>query len=304
MRNLHRAAAAATMTLALTMLAITGRAQADDLTGTLKKVKETGTITLGYRESSVPFSYLDGSQKPIGFSIDLCGQVVEAVRKKLGLADLKVAYNPVNSATRLPLVANGTIDIECGSTANQLARQKQVAFSVSTFVAQFKWLTRTDSGVATPDDLKGKTVAVTAGTNTSQFLNKLNQDEGLKLSISQGKDHAESFLLVDTGRAAAFMEDDILLAGVRANAKDPSRFKILGRSYSADPYALMFRREDPDFKALVDETLIGLMKSGAFSRLYAKWFESPIPPRNLNLDFPMSDKLKDLIKTPSDKANS
>ncbi|MGV7030816.1 transporter substrate-binding domain-containing protein [Methylobacterium symbioticum] len=304
MRNLHRAAAAATMTLALTMLAITGRAQADDLTGTLKKVKETGTITLGYRESSVPFSYLDGSQKPIGFSIDLCGQVVEAVRKKLGLADLKVAYNPVNSATRLPLVANGTIDIECGSTANQLARQKQVAFSVSTFVAQFKWLTRTDSGVATPDDLKGKTVAVTAGTNTSQFLNKLNQDEGLKLSISQGKDHAESFLLVDTGRAAAFMEDDILLAGVRANAKDPSRFKILDRSYSADPYALMFRREDPDFKALVDETLIGLMKSGAFSRLYAKWFESPIPPRNLNLDFPMSDKLKDLIKTPSDKANS
>jgi glutamate/aspartate transport system substrate-binding protein len=304
MRNLHRAAAAATMTLALTMLAMTGRAQADDLTGTLKKVKETGTITLGYRESSVPFSYLDGSQKPIGFSIDLCGQVVEAVRKKLGLADLKVAYNPVNSATRLPLVANGTIDIECGSTANQLARQKQVAFSVSTFVAQFKWLTRTDSGIATPDDLKGKTVAVTAGTNTSQFLNKLNQDEGLKLSISQGKDHAESFLLVDTGRAAAFMEDDILLAGVRANAKDPSRFKILDQSYSADPYALMFRREDPDFKALVDETLIGLMKSGAFSRLYAKWFESPIPPRNLNLDFPMSDKLKDLIRTPSDKANS
>ncbi len=299
MRNLKRAAFAATMTLALT-----AAANAEGLAGTLGKVKDTGTITLGYRESSVPFSYLDGNQKPIGFSIDLCGQVVEAVRKKLGMTDLKVAYSPVNSATRLPLVANGTIDLECGSTANQIVRQKQVAFSVSTFVAQFKWLTRTDGGIATPDDLKGKTVAVTAGTNTAQFLNKLNQENGLKLSIVQGKDHAESFLLVDTGRAEAFMEDDILLAGAKANAKDPSRFKILDKAYSADPYALMFRREDPEFKALVDETLIGLMKSGAFTKLYVKWFETPIPPRNLNLDFPMSDGLKTLIKSPSDKANS
>lgn len=299
MRILKNAALAATMTLAL----MTG-ANAEDLTGTLRKVKDAGTITLGYRESSVPFSYLDGNQKPVGFSIDLCGKVVEAVKKKLGVPDLKVAYNPVNSAIRLPLVANGTVDLECGSTANQLARQKQVAFSVSTFVAQFKWLTRTDSGIETPDDLKGKTVAVTAGTNTAQFLNKLNQEDGLKLSIAQGKDHAESFLLVDTGRAAAFMEDDILLAGVKANAKDPSRFKILDKAYSADPYALMFRREDPAFKTLVDETLVGLMKSGAFTELYVKWFETPIPPRDLNLNFPMSDQLKELIKSPSDKANS
>ncbi|GJD54004.1 Glutamate/aspartate import solute-binding protein [Methylobacterium crusticola] len=299
MQNLKRAAVAATMTLVLMTAA-----NADGLTGTLKKVKETGTITLGYRESSVPFSYLDGNQKPIGFSMDLCGQVVEAVRKKLGMADLKVAYNPVNSATRLLLVANGTVDIECGSTANQLARQKQVAFSVSTFVAQFKWLTRTDSGIASPDDLKGKPVVVTSGTNTSQFLNKLNQDERLGLKISQGKDHAESFLLVDAGRAAAFMEDDILLAGVKANSKDPSKFRILDKSYSADPYALMFRREDPDFKALVDETLVGLMKSGVFTQLYTRWFETPIPPRDLNLSFPMSEKLKELIKAPSDKANS
>ena len=201
------------------------------------------------------------------------------------------------------MVANGTVDVECGSTANQL-RQKQVAFSVSTFVAQFKWLTRIDSGVATPDDLKGKPVVVTSGTNTSHFLNKLNQDEGLKLAIAQGKDHAESFLLVDTGRATAFMEDDILLAGLKANAKDPSRFKILDKSYSADPYALMFRRDDPEFKTLVNETLVGLMKSGAFTKLYAKWFETQIPPRELNLKFSMSEKLKDLIKAPSDKANS
>jgi glutamate/aspartate transport system substrate-binding protein len=299
MHILKDAVVAATMTLAL----MTG-ANADDLTGTLKKVKDTSTITLGYRETSVPFSYLDGNQKPVGFSIDLCGKVVEAVKAKLGMPDLKVAYTAVNSATRLPLVANGTVDLECGSTANQLVRQKQVAFSVSTFVAQFKWLTRSDSGITTPDDLKGKTVAVTAGTNTSQFLNKLNQEGGLKLAISQGKDHAESFLLVDTGRAAAFMEDDILLAGLRANAKDPSRFKILDKAYSADPYALMFRREDPAFKALVDETLVGLMKSGEFTALYVKWFATPIPPRDLNLNFPMSDKLQELIKSPSDKANS
>lgn len=299
MKILTQAAAAAMMTLVLMTAP-----RAEDLTGTLKKIKDTGTITIGYRESSVPFSYLDGEQKPVGFSIDLCGQVVEAVRKTLGTADIKVAYTPVNSATRLPLVANGTIDIECGSTANLLIRQKQVAFSVSTFVSQFKWLTRSDGGITAPDALSGKTVAVTAGTNTSQFLNKLNQDEGLKLAIVQGKDHAESFLLVDTGRAAAFMEDDILLAGLRATAKDPSRFKILEKSYSADPYALMFRREDPAFKALIDGTLIGLMKSGAFAKLYAKWFESAIPPKNLNLDFPMSDRLKELIKAPSDEANS
>ncbi|ACL59479.1 transporter substrate-binding domain-containing protein [Methylobacterium nodulans] len=302
MRRLMRAAAAAMMTLALTAALLPARAE--ELTGTLKKIKETGTIVIGYRESSVPFSYLDNDQKPIGFSMDLCGHVVEAVKKKLSLSDLKVAYNPVNSATRLPLVANGTVDLECGSTANQLARQKQVAFSVSTFVAQFKWLTRVDSGISSPDDLKGRNVVVTAGTNTAQFLNKLNQEQKLQLTITQGKDHAESFLLVETGRASAFMEDDILLAGVKANAKEPARFKILDKAYSADPYALMFRRDDPAFKAVVDETLIGLMKSGAFADLYAKWFESPIPPHGVNLAFPMSDKLKELTRNPSDKANS
>ncbi|WP_246696641.1 transporter substrate-binding domain-containing protein [Methylobacterium planeticum] len=159
-------------------------------------------------------------------------------------------------------------------------------------------------GIASPDDLKGRTVAVTAGTNTAQFINKLNQDQGLKLNIIHGKDHAESFLLVETGRASAFMEDDILLAGVRANAKDPSKLSILDTSYSADPDALMFRKDDPAFKALVDGTLVGLMTSGAFADLYRRWFEAPVPPRGLNLEFPMSDQLKALIRTPSDKASS
>jgi glutamate/aspartate transport system substrate-binding protein len=279
-------------------------AGAQELAGTLKKAKDSGTFTIGYRETSVPLSYLDDKAQPIGFSIDLCRRVADAVKSRTGRADLQVAYNPVNSATRIPLVANGTIDIECGSTANQLARQQLVGFSVSTFVAQFKWIVRADSGLSSPDDLKGKTVIVTSGTNTAQFLNKMNNEEQLGLQIMQGKDHAESFLYVETGRAAAFMEDDILLAGLKANAKLPGDFKLLDRAYTADPYALMFRRDDPQFKALVDATLIGLMRSGEFEKLYTKWFESPIPPKGINLQFPLSDKLKALIKDPSDKANS
>ncbi|MCJ2060174.1 amino acid ABC transporter substrate-binding protein [Methylobacterium sp. J-048] len=271
--------------------------------GTLKKAKESGTFTVGYREASVPFSYLDGAQKPTGFAVDLCARVVDAVKAKIGASDLKVAFNPVNSATRMPLVANGTVDIECGSTANQLARQKQVAFSVSTFVPQFRWLVRTAENIHSTTDLKGKTVAVTSGTNTAQFANKLNQNENLGLTIMSAKDHAESFLLVETGRAAAFIEDDINLAGLRANTKDPSKLTILDQAYPSDVYALMIRRDDPQFKALVDETLTDLMKSGAYEKLYAKWFESPIPPRGANLEFPMSSKLKELIKNPSDKPN-
>jgi glutamate/aspartate transport system substrate-binding protein len=279
-------------------------AAAQDLEGTLKKVKDIGTFTVGYRESSLPLSYLDDKQQPVGFSIELCRHVIEKVKSKLGTPNLKVEYNPVTSATRMPLVANGTVDIECGSTANQLARQKQVAFSVTFFVPQFKWLARADGGIRTADDLKGKTVAVTAGTNTAQFVNKLNNEEKLGLTIMQGKDHAESFLLVDTGRASAWMEDDILVAGFRANAKSPGDFKLLDAAYPSDPYALMFRRDDPQFKALVDETLTGLMRSGEFTKLYTKWFENPIPPKGINIQLPMSDKLKALIKEPNDKAAS
>jgi len=279
-------------------------AGAQSLDGTLKKIKDTGTFTIGYRDSSLPLSYLDDKQQPVGFSLELCGHVVEKIKSAVARPDLKVQYNPVTSATRMPLVANGTVDIECGSTANLVARQKQVAFSVTFFAPQFKWVVRTDSGITGPDGLKGKAVAVTAGTNTALFVNKLNNDEKLGLQIMQGKDHAESFLLVETGRAAAFMEDDILLAGFRANARTPADFKLLDKAYPSDPYALMFRRDDPQFKALVDETLIGLMRSGEFARLYTKWFEQPIPPKGININLPMSDKLKELIKEPNDKANS
>ena len=279
-------------------------AKAQDLEGTLKKMKETGTITIGHRDSSIPLSYLDDKLLPVGFSIELCKHVVEAVKAKLGMPSLKVAYNPVTSATRIPLVANGTVDIECGSTANMTTRQRQVGFSYTFFVPQFKWITRTKSGINAAGDLLGKTVAVTAGTNTALFVNKLNNEEKLGMSIMPGKDHAESFLLVETGRASAWMEDDILIAGFRANAKNPADFKLLDKAYPSDPYALMFRKDDPQFKTLVDEALARLMRSGEFEKLYVQWFESPIAPRGINIQLPMSDELRRDVKEPNDKPNS
>jgi glutamate/aspartate transport system substrate-binding protein len=292
------------MIAAALLVGVSVPAGAQGLEGTLKKVKETGAITIGHRDSSIPLSYLDDKLQPIGFSIELCKRVAEAVKARLGLPNLTVKYNPVTSATRIPLVANGTVDIECGSTANMTSRQTQVGFSYTFFVPQFKWITRTNSAIRTGDDLRSKTVAVTAGTNTALFVNKMNNEGKLGMTIMQGKDHAESFLLVETGRASAWMEDDILIAGFRANAKNPADFKLLDRSYPSDPYALMITRDDQQFKALVDETLAALMRSGEFEKLYTRWFESPIPPRAINIQLPMSDALKRAIKEPNDKPNS
>jgi len=285
-------------------IGLSAPAQSQDLDGTLKKVRESGAITIGHRDSSIPLSYLDDKLQPVGFSIELCKHVVEAVKAKLGLANLNVKYNPVTSATRIPLVANGTVDIECGSTANMSARQKQVGFSYTFFVPQFKWIARADKGINSADDLRGKTVAVTAGTNTALFVNKMNNDEKLGMNIMQGKDHAESFLLVETGRASAWMEDDILIAGFRANAKHPADFKLLDKAYPSDPYALMLRKDDRQFKTLVDATLAELMRSGEFEKLYTRWFERPIPPKDINIQLPMSDALKRTIKEPNDRPNS
>ena len=278
-------------------------AAAQDLGPTLQKIKSSGTITIGHRDSSIPFSYLDNSQKPIGFSLDLCGLVVAKIRSTLALPDLKVAYQGVNSSNRIPLVKNGTIDIECGSTANTIPRQNEVAFSVTTYAPQFKWIALKTSDLKTTADLKGKSVVVTQGTNTSQFVAKLNAEKELGMKILQGKDHAESFLLVQTGRASAFMEDDILLAGLKATAAAPDDFAFLADAFPSDPYGLVVSKDDPGFKKLVDDALTEAMKSGEYDKLYAKWFEAPIPPKNVNLQFPQSDKLKALIKSPSDKAN-
>jgi glutamate/aspartate transport system substrate-binding protein len=225
------------------------------------------------------------------------------VKARLGLPDLKTVYQAVNSSNRIPLVKNGTVDMECGSTANTIQRQQEVAYSVIFYAPQFKWIALKSSGLKTTDDLKDKSVVVTQGTNTAQFVAKLNADKGLGMKILQGKDHAESFLLVQTGRASAFMEDDILLAGLKATAQAPGDFAFLSDAFPSDPYGVMMSKGDPEFKQLVDGALTEAMKSGEYDKLYTKWFESPIPPKNINLNFPQSDKLKALIKTPSDKAN-
>jgi glutamate/aspartate transport system substrate-binding protein len=278
-------------------------ASAQSLSPTLQKIKDSGTITIGNRDSSVPFSYLDDGQKPIGFSLDLCNLVVAKIKARLGSPDLKVAYQAVNSSNRIPLVKNGTVDIECGSTANTIARQQEVAYSVIFYAPQFKWISLKSLGLKTTDDLKGKTVAVTQGTNTAQFVAKLNTEKALGMKILQGKDHAESFLLIETGRASAFMEDDILLAGLKATAGTPDNFVFLTDAFPSDPYGVMMSKGDPEFKRLVDDALTETMKSGLYDKLYAKWFENPIPPKNINLNFPQSEKLKELVKVPSDKAN-
>lgn len=269
---------------------------------TLKRIKETGTFTIGYRESSVPFSFLDGQQKPVGFSIDLCQAIADKIKQQLGMSQLNIKQVPVNSSNRIPLVVNGTIDIECGGTANNLARQKQVNFSVATFAGQPRWLVRTNSGLNQEADLKGKTVVVTQGSNAVGFLRKVNDEQKLGLQVIQAKDHSESMLTLASGRAVGFLEDDILLSGERANARDPSAFTFLPGGYEVSYYGLMMHKGDAGFKALVDGVLVAMMKDGSFERGYKKWFESPIPPRNVNLSFPISDKLRARIESPSDKA--
>jgi glutamate/aspartate transport system substrate-binding protein len=268
---------------------------------TLQKIKETGTITLGYRESSVPFSFLDGQQKPVGISMDLCSAIVEKVKQQLNLPKLEVKQVAVNSSNRIPLVVNGTVDVECGGTANNAARQKQVSFSVATFVSQPMWLARVDAKASKPSDLKGKTVVVTQGSNAVAFARKFNDEQKMDLTIIQAKDHGESMLTLDSGRAAAWLEDDILLAGEKANSRNAAAFALIPSGLDIIYYGLMLKKDDAQFKALVDGVIAGLMKSGEFNKLYAKWFESPIPPRNVSLSFVMSDRLKERIKSPSDK---
>jgi glutamate/aspartate transport system substrate-binding protein len=271
---------------------------------TLKKIRESGTITLGYRESSVPFSFLDAQQNPVGISMDLCQAIVVKVKQQLGLPKLEVKKVAVNSSNRIPLVVNGTVDVECGGTANNAARQKQVAFSVATFVSQPLWLVRTDAGVRQPADLKGKTIVVTQGSNAVGFARKVNDEQKLGLTIIQAKDHGESMLTLDSGRAVAWLEDDILVVGEKANSRAPNRFSLVSGGFANMYYGLMLRKDDPEFKTLVDGVISGMMKTGEFDKLYKKWFESPIPPRNINLAFPMSDKLKERVRAPSDKIDA
>lgn len=269
------------------------------LNGTLKKVKETGTLVVGHRESSVPFSYLDNQQNPIGYSLDLCNHIIDAVKNKIDMPDLEVRLQPVTSANRIPLLQNGTIDIECGSTTNSVKRQKQVSFGNTTFVTNVKVVVKKDSAIQTLADLDGKPIATTSGTTSVQLLKKHEKGQSIDLREIYGKDHAQSFLLVANDRAKAFVMDDILIAGLIANSTNPDAYKFLPEVLRTEPYGIMLRKNDPEFKKLIDNALSDLMKSGEIYKMYAKWFQSPIPPRNVNLNFPMSDALKKAIESPN-----
>lgn len=274
---------------------------AQELTGTLKKIKETKTLVVGHRESSVPFSYLDDNQKPIGYSMDLCEKVVVAIKDKLKLPDLTVQLQPVTSANRIPLLQNGTIDMECGSTTNSVKRQEQVAFGNTTFVTNVKTVVKKDSGIKSLLDLNEQPIVTTSGTTSVQLVKESEKGSKINFKEVYGKDHAESFLLLANDRAKAFVMDDILIAGLIAGSKNPSEYMFLPEVLRNEPYGIMLRKDDPQFKAVVDSTLNGLMKSGEINKLYAKWFMSPIPPKNINLNFPMSPELKAAIAKPNDE---
>lgn len=278
-------------------------AQAQELTGTLKKIKDSGQIVLGVRDSSIPFSYLDDKQSYQGYSIDLCMKVVSALQKQLGLSTLNVRMNPVTSATRIPLMANGTIDLECGSTTNNIERQKQVGFAPTTFVTATRLLSKKSSNINNLDDLKGKTIVSTSGTSNIKLMNQLNGERNMGMNILTAKDHAEAFLMVETGRAVAFAMDDILLASLAASSRSPADYTITKDALSVEPYSLMLRRDDPAFKKAVDAAIVNTFKSGEINRLYTKWFESPIPPKNVNLNIPMSAELKAVVAKPTDSGD-
>ena len=286
-------------TLTATLMAT--QAGAQDLAGTLKKIKETGTISIGHRESSIPFSYLDDKQQPIGYAMDLCMKIVDAVKAELKMPALKVALQPVTSSNRIPLLQNGTIDLECGSTTNSVARQQQVAFGPTYFVINVTAAVKKTSGINSLAELNGKNISTTSGTTAVPLLKGFERTKHVDVKEIYGKDHAESFLLMADDRAVAFVMDDILLAGQIANSKTPDAYKILGESLRQEPYSMMLRKDDPQFKSLVDKTISGVMKSGEIEKIYAKWFTSPVPPKGINMNFQQTAPLKDAFKNPNDK---
>ena len=269
---------------------------------TLKKIKDSGAITLGHRESSIPFSYYNDQQQVIGYSQELMLKVVDELRDKLKLAKIDTKLMPVTSANRISLAQNGTVDIECGSTTNNLERQKQVAFSTTIFIIGTRLMTKVNSGIKDFPDLAGKNVVTTAGTTSERLLRRMNEEKQMKMNIISAKDHGESFITLETGRAVAFMMDDALLFGEMAKAKRPGDWIVTGTVQSKEAYGCMLRKDDPEFKKVVDSALTRAMTSGEAEKIYTKWFMNPIPPKGLNLAMPLSDEMKALYKAPNDKA--
>ncbi|GAA4402263.1 transporter substrate-binding domain-containing protein [Quisquiliibacterium transsilvanicum] len=289
------------LAIALVLGALASGAAAQELTGTLKKVKELGAITVGHRESSIPFSYLDDKQQPIGYAMDLCMKIVDAVKAELKMPGLQVKLQPVTSSNRIPLLQNGTIDLECGSTTNSVQRQQQVAFGPTYFVINVTAAVKKSSNINSLADLNGKTISTTSGTTSVPLLKAYEKTAHVDVREIYGKDHAESFLLMADDRSAAFVMDDILLAGQIANSRTPEAFRILADSLRQEPYSMMLRKDDPQFKALVDRSVGAVMKSGEIDRIYAKWFTSPIPPKGINLNFPATQPIRDAFANPNDK---
>ena len=280
--------------------AVCGTASAQD---TLKKIKDTGTITLGHRDSSIPFSYYDDKQQAVGYAMDICYRVVDAIKTELKMPKIDIKLNPVTSSTRIPLMANGTIDLECGSTTNNLERQKQVWFATTHFVTANRFVSKKASNLKTVNDLKGKTVVSTSGTTNIKNANEINVEKKLGMNIIAAKDHAESFLTVETGRAVAFFMDDILLYSLVANSKNPSEWAISADALTVEPYGIMMRKDDVAFKKVVNGAINNLYKSGEINKIYEKWFLKPTPPRGINLNVPMGAPFKKVVANPTDSGD-
>ena len=271
--------------------------------GTLKKIKDSGTITVGHRDASVPFSYYDDKQQPIGYAMDLCMKIVDAVKAELKLPRLEVKYQLVTSANRIPLMANGTIDLECGSTTNNIERQQQVWFTMTHFVTANRWIAKKSANIKALADLKGKTIVSTAGTTNIKQITEINAAQNLGMNIISANGHPEAFQMVETGRAVAFVMDDILLASLAASSRAPKDYAISAVGLSVEPYGIMVRKDDKAFKAVADRAMTEVYKSGQINAIYSKWFEKPIPPKGINLALPMGAPFKKVVAKPTDSGD-
>jgi len=281
--------------------AIAAPAAAQD---TLKKIRDSGSITIGHRDASIPFSYYDDKQQPVGYSMDLCARIVDAVRTELKMPKLDVKYQLVTSANRIPLMANGTIDLECGSTTNNVARQKEVSFAITHFLTANRIVSKKTANLKSEADLKGKTMVSTSGTTNIKQLTDLNTSKNMGMNIIPANGHSEAFQMVETGRAVGFAMDDILLYGLVAKARNPAEFVISDFALSLpEPYGIMMRKDDAPFKKVVDSTLTRLYTSGEAAKIYEKWFLKPIPPKNINLNVPLTPQMKNLFAHPTDSGD-
>jgi glutamate/aspartate transport system substrate-binding protein len=271
--------------------------------GTLKKIKDSGAITIGHRDASIPFSYYDDKQQPVGYAVDLCLRIVDAVKAELKMPKIDVKYQLVTSANRIPLMANGTVDLECGSTTNNLARQEQVWFTITHFVTANRWIAKKSANIRSLADLKGKTIVSTAGTTNLKQITEINGQQNLGMNIISANGHPEAFQMVETGRAVAFVMDDILLYSLAAQSRSPGDYAISSEALSVEPYGIMLRKDDAAFKKVVNAAMINLYRSGQINSIYEKWFLKPVPPKGINLNVPISDQFKKVIANPTDSGD-